>query len=174
MGTSTTPATKVNFVNIPQELKNNASFCVWRYEKRNGRLEVRSLITLSTAPEGSVSIALDGKPLVCEAGPTPKTLCAWLPLVGYQMMGSSYFQSSGQPLKATILELTRQILFLIPLYLLFPPLAMSWFGVSGLTGVLLCVPISDALAFITTTYFVIMEVIRLRKLRDGAAQQPAL
>ena len=30
------PATKVNFVNIPQELKNNASFCVWRYEKRNG------------------------------------------------------------------------------------------------------------------------------------------
>ena len=36
MGTSTTPATKVNFVNIPQELKNNASFCVWRYEKRNG------------------------------------------------------------------------------------------------------------------------------------------
>ena len=28
--------TKVNFVNIPQELKNNASFCVWRYEKRNG------------------------------------------------------------------------------------------------------------------------------------------
>ena len=36
MGNSITPATKVNFVNIPQELKNNASFCVWRYEKRNG------------------------------------------------------------------------------------------------------------------------------------------
>ena len=103
-----------------------------------------------------------------------RIMAAWLPLVGYQMMGSSYFQSSGQPLKATILELTRQILFLIPLYLLFPPLAMSWFGVSGLTGVLLCVPISDALAFITTTYFVIMEVIRLRKLRDAASQQPAL
>lgn len=29
-------AAKVNFVNIPQELKANASFCVWRYEKRNG------------------------------------------------------------------------------------------------------------------------------------------
>ena len=53
-----------------------------RYEKRNGRLEVRSLITLSTAPVGSVSLALDGKPLACEAGPTPKTLCAWLPFVG--------------------------------------------------------------------------------------------
>ncbi len=28
---------KVNFVNIPQELKNNASFCVWRLEKRRGK-----------------------------------------------------------------------------------------------------------------------------------------
>ena len=96
-----------------------------------------------------------------------RIMALWLPLVGYQMMGSSYFQSSGQPLKATILELTRQILFLIPLYLLFPPFAMSVFGVSGLTGVLLCVPISDALAFITTTYFVAVEVIHLRKKRDA-------
>ena len=30
-------ANKVNFVNIPQELKNNASFCVWKKEKRNGK-----------------------------------------------------------------------------------------------------------------------------------------
>ena len=28
---------RVNFVNIPQELKTNASFCLWKYEKRNGR-----------------------------------------------------------------------------------------------------------------------------------------
>ena len=28
---------RVNFVNIPQELKSNASFCLWKYEKRNGR-----------------------------------------------------------------------------------------------------------------------------------------
>jgi primase-polymerase (primpol)-like protein len=28
---------KVNFVNIPTELKQNASFCVWKLEKRQGR-----------------------------------------------------------------------------------------------------------------------------------------
>lgn len=28
----------VNFVNIPQELKDNAAFCVWKKEKRDGRL----------------------------------------------------------------------------------------------------------------------------------------
>ena len=27
----------VNFVNIPDALKRNASFCVWKMEKRNGR-----------------------------------------------------------------------------------------------------------------------------------------
>ena len=90
-----------------------------------------------------------------------RIMAFWLPVVGYQVMGSSYFQSSGQPLKATILELTRQILFLIPLYLFFPPVAMSLFGVSGLMGVLLCVPISDMLATIVTTIFVALEVKRL-------------
>ena len=30
-------ANKVNFVNIPQELKTNASFCLWKLEKRNGK-----------------------------------------------------------------------------------------------------------------------------------------
>ena len=28
----------VNFVNIPQELKANASFCVWKRDKRRGQL----------------------------------------------------------------------------------------------------------------------------------------
>lgn len=28
---------KVNFVTIPQELKERASFCLWKYEKRNGK-----------------------------------------------------------------------------------------------------------------------------------------
>lgn len=99
-----------------------------------------------------------------------RIMSIWLPFVGYQVMGSSYFQSSGQPLKATVLELTRQILFLIPLYLLFPPVAMSLLGVSGLTGVLLCVPISDALATIVTTIFVVREVSRLRVLRASEEQ----
>ena len=30
-------STKVNFVNIPAELKANASFCLWKLEKRNGK-----------------------------------------------------------------------------------------------------------------------------------------
>ena len=98
----------------------------------------------------------------------------WFAGVGYQVVGSSYFQSSGQPLKATILELTRQIIFLIPLYLLLPPVLTQLFGMSGLMGVIICVPASDILAFITTTIFIVIEVRKLRALRDGQTiEEPA-
>ena len=38
MSTNERQARKVNFVKIPQELKTNAAFCVWKMEKRNGKL----------------------------------------------------------------------------------------------------------------------------------------
>ena len=88
----------------------------------------------------------------------------WLPFVGYQAVASSYFQSSGQPMKATILELIRQVIYLIPLYLILPGILVATFGISGLMGVIICVPVSDALATITTTIFVIIEVRKLHRL----------
>lgn len=86
------------------------------------------------------------------------------PLVGFQIVGSSYFQSSGQPLKAAILELTRQVIFLIPLYLIMPHL--SWlFGLSQLTMVIVAVPCADGLSVCVTAIFVLREVRKLRRLR---------
>ena len=107
------------------------------------------------------------------------------PLVGFQIVGSSYFQSSGQPLKAAILEMTRQVIFLIPLYLLLPPVLTSVFGLTGLQGVVVSAPVSDGLATLMTTVFVVREVRKLRgasrvavrsavaagELGDAAAQQ---
>ena len=95
-----------------------------------------------------------------------KIYTIFFPLVGFQIVGSSYFQSSGQPMKAAILELTRQIIFLIPLYLLLPPIA-GVFGVTALVMVAICVPISDALSTAVTSVFVAIEVGRLRKCRAG-------
>lgn len=92
------------------------------------------------------------------------------PLVGFQIVGSSYFQSSGQPLKAAILELTRQVLFLIPLYLIMPHL--SWlFGLSQLAMVIVAVPCSDGLSVCVTTVFVLLEVRKLRHLRASDEMQ---
>ena len=98
------------------------------------------------------------------------------PLVGFQIVGSSYFQSSGQPLKAAILEMTRQVIFLIPLYLLLPPVLTSVFGLTGLQGVVVSAPVSDGLATLMTTVFVVREVRKLRGLREasGGAARPAV
>ncbi len=92
------------------------------------------------------------------------------PLVGFQIVGSSYFQSSGQPLKAAILELTRQIIFLIPLYLLLPPIA-GVFGISSLVMIAVCVPVSDLLSIVVTAVFVAREVRKLRRMRVAESSQ---
>ena len=97
-----------------------------------------------------------------------KIYTIFFPIVGFQIVGSSYFQSSGQPLKAAILELTRQILFLIPLYLALPHFAGA-FGVTALVMIAICVPVSDALSTAVTSAFVVREVAHLRKRRAAAA-----
>ncbi|MDR2361316.1 MAG: MATE family efflux transporter [Prevotellaceae bacterium] len=63
------------------------------------------------------------------------------PLVGFQMICSTFFQSIGKPGKAIILSMTRQVLFLIPLLLILP---VQW----GVTGVWSSFTFSDALSVI--------------------------
>ncbi len=88
--------------------------------------------------------------------------------VGFQVMGSSYFQSSGQPIKSAILEMTRQILFLIPMYLLLPPVFMRLFGFTGLQSIMACLPASDFASICVTTCFVVHEIRKIRRWRDEA------
>lgn len=88
--------------------------------------------------------------------------------VGFQVMGSSYFQSSGQPVKSAVLEMTRQILFLIPMYLFLPPVFMSVLGFTGLEGVMACLPSADLLSIIVTSFFVFYEIGKVRRWRNEA------
>lgn len=118
------------------------------------------------APELPLSLFSVREDLMDFACETVRIFAFWLPGVGYQIMAGSYFQSSGQPLKATILELTRQFLFLIPLYLILPHVVVSLFGMNGLDGVRIAPAASDILAFVTCTIFFIIEWRKLGKLRD--------
>ena len=85
------------------------------------------------------------------------------PLVGFQMMSSNYFQSTGQPLKASLLSLTRQVLFLIPLLLLLPMFLPGLIGVTSLQAICFTYPLADALSIVTTGLFIIPEILKLRK-----------
>ena len=85
------------------------------------------------------------------------------PLVGFQMMSSNYFQSTGQPLKASILSLTRQVLFLIPLLLILPWFLPTVLDVTSLQAICFTYPFADTLSILTTTAFIVPELLKLRK-----------
>jgi putative MATE family efflux protein len=90
----------------------------------------------------------------------------FFPLVGFQVVGGSYFQSSGQPVKAAVIELLRQVILLIPMYLILPHFADT-FGVSPLAMIVFAVPLSDILSVLVTTGLVTAEVKKLMALRRG-------
>ncbi len=65
------------------------------------------------------------------------------PINGLQMATGIFFQAIGKPTQATILSLSRQIVYLLPATLLLPL-------VLGVEGALWAGPLADVLAFITT------------------------
>lgn len=91
-----------------------------------------------------------------------------LPIVGFQIVGSNYFQATGQPAKSIFLSLTRQILFLVPLLVVLPMMLPQWLPQFGsLDALYFATPVSDFLAIFTTVVFIIIEMGRLKKLERG-------
>lgn len=81
-----------------------------------------------------------------------------LPVVGFQIIASSFFQAIGRAKMAMFLTLTRQLLILIPALLIFP---LLW----GLDGLLYAAPVSDSLAFLLTGFFFLRTYRELTHLK---------
>lgn len=73
---------------------------------------------------------------------------------GFQVVSTSYFQATGQPLKASVLSMLRQLILLIPLILILP---LKF----GLDGILYAGPIADIGSAVIVMFFVIHEMKRL-------------
>ncbi|MBU3093028.1 MATE family efflux transporter [Clostridium sp. CF011] len=82
-----------------------------------------------------------------------------LPIIGFQIVSSNYFQAIGKAKISIFLGLSRQVILLIPLLFILP----RFFG---LDGVWLSGPSSDALASIITAVFIFVEIRHLNKLHD--------
>jgi putative MATE family efflux protein len=80
--------------------------------------------------------------------------CAVLPIIGFQIIASSYFQAIGKAKLATFLSLLRQIIVLLPLIVLLPKF---W----GVEGVWIANPISDLVAAVITYIFFRNELRKL-------------
>lgn len=79
-----------------------------------------------------------------------------IPLVGVQMLSSSYFQAVGKANQATLLGLSRQVLIFIPLLIVLP----YYFG---LEGVWWSAPLSDLGAFLLTGAWLLAEIKQLNR-----------
>lgn len=82
----------------------------------------------------------------------------FMPIMTFQIVIGGYFQATGRPVRSAFLSLTRQIIYLIPLYV-FMPMAVGTVspGTDQLIGILLSPPIADILSFITAIIFVVLE-----------------
>src|SRR5699024_3909244 len=75
------------------------------------------------------------------------------PVDGVQMVWASYFQSIGEVRLASFLNLLRQVIFLVPVLLIFGL-------VFGLYGIFSSIPVAEVLAALVTGYFMWKEFVR--------------
>ncbi len=83
----------------------------------------------------------------------------FIPLVGLQMISTTYFQAVGKPKQATLLGLSRQVIIFIQILLILP---YFW----GLEGVWWSAPLSDISSFLLTGIWLWHEIRQLNKTKQ--------
>jgi len=101
-------------------------------------------------PHAVASVFTNDKDLIKIAATGLRIVMTFYPIVGFQMVASTFFQSIGKPGKAIFMSLTRQVLFLLPCLLIMP----SFFRIKG---VWYSMPAADLLASIIAGYLLISQ-----------------
>jgi putative MATE family efflux protein len=83
-----------------------------------------------------------------------KRFLMFLPIIGFQIVSSNYFQAIGKPKHSALLGLTRQVLILIPALIILP----KFFG---LEGVISAGPLADVISSVVTGIFIFLEMRQL-------------
>ena len=89
-----------------------------------------------------------------------RILTIGFPIVGFQMIGTNFFQCLGMVKKSIILSLSRQLLFLLPLIYTLP----LWMGSNG---VWMSFPVSDLLSAALTAILLRRLFRKFNALKDG-------
>ncbi len=123
---------------------------------------VTSFIVIQTCSVSLAGLFAKNEPeVVALAAHALRVFFTCLPVVGYQIMCSGFFQATGHPIHSAVLSLSRQVLLFIPMLLILP---RFW----GVEGAWHAAPVADAgsvlLTFSVTTYY-------LRKLNQDIQKQ---
>ena len=111
-------------------------------------------------PRLAVGIFTHDEALMEMASHGLRILVIGFPIVGFQMIGTNFFQCLGMVKKSVILSLSRQILFLLPLLYALP----LWHGASG---VWMSFPVSDVLSAALTAILLRRLFKKFNRLQDG-------
>lgn len=107
-------------------------------------------------PEAAVSIFTTDAEMISHSALGLRIVVALFPIVGFQVVTSSFFQSIGMVNKSILLSLSRQCLILIPCLFILP----QFFGH---LGVWISMPISDAFAGVLAAVLLIIEIKKLKR-----------
>lgn len=112
-------------------------------------------IVIQVFPEKIISIFVsnenDLKELLLYAVPGLRIYLSMIPLLGFQIVSTAYFQATGKPKHAMLLSLSRQVLVLIPALIILPP-------IFELTGVWLAAPLADLISSVITALLVLKSL----------------
>jgi Na+-driven multidrug efflux pump len=127
---------------------------------------VAGFLVVMLAPSQVIAVFNRTDPQLRELGTRAIRIClVTFPIIGFQIVGSSYFQAVGKPQHALLLGLSRQVLLLIPAILILP----RFFGVDGIWW---AIPTADFCASVLTGTWLYVELRHLRDRHADRAAQP--
>jgi len=107
------------------------------------------------APGFLIRIFTDDADLLAMGAPALRVIVIAFPTVGFQTIAMGMYQALGRPLPAMVLALLRQVILLVPLFVILP----RFFGLAGIWA---SFPIADGLAAVVTAALLLPAVRALR------------
>jgi putative MATE family efflux protein len=118
-------------------------------------ITVAGWLAVEIFPQAIIALFNTSDPRLAEIGVRGmRILLAAFPVVGFQVVGGNFFQAIGKARIAMFLNMLRQVIVLIPMVLILPPLL-------GIDGVWLSGPIADFIAASITALMILREVKKL-------------
>ena len=138
------------------------------YHRVVDTLKTATIFSISMLTAGWIIILIFAEPLckifgcsgesLKHAAYTMRVYNMLLPLVPFGNVGSGFFQSIGQPKKAILISLSRQILCMIPMVLILG-------SIFGQNGVLYALPVAD---LVSSAIALTLMILQCRSLRSTA------
>ncbi|MDR0464707.1 MAG: MATE family efflux transporter [Treponema sp.] len=131
-------------------------------------------LVIQTAPGFLFSLFSKDKGSLRDLGMLTMRICASMfPFVAVQMLGGQFFQAIGKPVQASVVSLSRQILFLIPA-LLFLPALFEAIGLRPIYGVYWAFPLADICSSAVSFIFIFREFKKMKNDSPSISEQNAV